>query len=147
LRDVETVLRQLGIDQDNGAAEKRIIIEVWNKIDRLDEAAHARLRNAAERRPAVQRPILVSAATGQGMDELGAAIEARLAAGRVLVELEIDPADGAGMSWLHRHTEVIRKGLDDETGRIAMTVRTDAERATTVRLKFGAGQRRAPNGE
>jgi GTP-binding protein HflX len=65
----------------------------------------------------------------------------------VLVELEIDPADGAGMSWLHRHTEVIRKGLDDETGRIAMTVRTDAERATTVRLKFGAGQRRAPNGE
>jgi GTP-binding protein HflX len=147
LRDVETVLRQLGIDQDNGAAEKRIIIEVWNKIDRLDEAAHARLRNAAERRPAVQRPILVSAATGQGMDELGAAIEARLAAGRVLVELEIDPADGAGMSWLHRHTEVIRKGLNDETGRIAMTVRTDAERATTVRLKFGAGQRRAPNGE
>jgi hypothetical protein len=51
------------------------------------------------------------------------------------------------MSWLHRHTEVIRKGLNDETGRIAMTVRTDAERATTVRLKFGAGQRRAPNGE
>ena len=36
-----------------------------------------------------------------------AAIEARLAAGRAVIELELDAADGAGVSWLHRHTEVI----------------------------------------
>jgi GTP-binding protein HflX len=74
------------------------------------------------------------------MDVLAAAIEARLAAGRVMIELELDPADGAGMSWLHRHTEVIGKGLNERTGRIAMTVRADADRAAAVRAKFGTGE-------
>jgi GTP-binding protein HflX len=146
LHDVETVLRQLGIDQDNSAADKRAIIEVWNKIDRLDQAARARLHNAAERRPEAQRPVLVSAATGEGMDELGATIEAHLAAGRVLIELEVDPADGAGMSWLHRHTEVIHKGLNERTGRVAMTVRAAADRADAVRARFMDGERRAVRG-
>ena len=136
LHDVESVLRQLGIDRENGATDKRAIIEVWNKIDRLDEAERSRLRNVAERRPPAQRAVLVSAATGEGMEKLSAAIDAHLAAGRVLIELEVDPADGAGMSWLHRHTEVIRKGLDERTGRIAMTVRTDAGRAEAVRARF-----------
>jgi GTP-binding protein HflX len=136
LHDVESVLRQLGIDRENGATDKRAIIEVWNKIDRLDEAERSRLRNVAERRPAAQQPVLVSAATGEGMEELSTAIEAHLAAGRVLIELEIDPADGAGMSWLHRHTEVIHKGLNERTGRIAMTVRADAGRADAVRARF-----------
>jgi GTP-binding protein HflX len=136
------VLRQLGIDRDDAGAAKRVIIEVWNKIDRLAATDRSQLRNIAERRPPAQRPILVSAATGEGIDELGAAIEARLAAGRVLIELEVDPADGAGMSWLHRHTEVIEKGLDERTGRIAMTVRTGAEQATAVRAKFANCERR-----
>jgi len=139
LHDVEKVLRQLGIDREDSAADKRAILEVWNKIDRLDEPERARLRNAAERRPPAQHAVLVSAATGEGMDDLSAAVEARLAAGRVLIELELDPADGAGMSWLHRHTEVIRKGLDERTGRIAMTVRADADRANAVRSRFANG--------
>ncbi len=89
--------------------EKRTLIEVWNKIDRLDKAERTRLENLAERQPASERPVLVSAITGEGIAALDAAIEARLAAGRVLIELDLDPADGAGVSWLHRHTEVIRK--------------------------------------
>jgi GTP-binding protein HflX len=140
LHDVEKVLRQLGIGAEDGAAGKRTIVEVWNKIDRLDHAERDRLRNAADRRPAAARPILVSAATGEGMDALAAAIEAHLAAGRVLLELELDPADGAGMSWLHRHTEVIGKGLNERTGRIAMTVRADADRAAAVRARFANGK-------
>ncbi len=73
---------------------------MWNKIDRLDQPNAARLQNIAERRPAEERPVLVSAITGEGIDTLDAAIEARLAAGRVLIELDLDPADGAGVSWL-----------------------------------------------
>ena len=76
--------------------------------------------------------------TGEGIDALAAAIEARLGAGRVLIELQIDPADGAGVSWLHRHTEVIHKAIDENSGRIAMTVRADADRADAVRAKFSA---------
>jgi GTPase len=140
LHDVEKVLHQLGIEVEDSAAGKRTIVEVWNKVDRLDHAERDRLRNVAERRPAAARPILVSAATGEGMDVLAAAIETRLAAGRVLIELELDPADGAGISWLHRHTEVIGKGLNERTGRIAMTVRADADRAAAVRTKFANGE-------
>jgi GTPase len=136
LHDVEQVLQQLGIDPADSAAGKRAIIEVWNKIDRLDHAERDRLHNVGERRPAATRPVLVSAATGEGMDDLAAAIEARVAAGRVLIELELDPADGAGISWLHRHTEVIDKGLNEQTGRIAMTIRADADRAAAVRHKY-----------
>jgi len=136
LADVEKILRQLGIDPQDGAGEKRTLIEVWNKIDRLDAAERARLANRAERRPIDRHPVLVSALTGEGLDTLGAAIESSLAAGRVLIEIELDPADGAGVSWLHRHTEVIHKGLDERTGRIAMTVRAEASRADAVRAKF-----------
>ncbi len=140
LADVEKVLRQLGIDPGNGADEKRALIEVWNKLDRLDEAERARVKNLAERRPLEHRPVLVSAITGEGLDALGVAIESHLATGRVLIELELDPADGAGVSWLHRHTEVIRKALDERSGRIAMTVRADAGRADAVRARFaGSG--------
>jgi GTP-binding protein HflX len=67
---------------------------------------------------------------------LSAAIEARLAAGRILIELVLDAADGAGVSWLHRHTEVIRKAADEETGRMTMTVRVEPEKAKAVRAKF-----------
>ncbi|MGA7788938.1 MAG: GTPase HflX, partial [Xanthobacteraceae bacterium] len=72
---------------------------------------------------------------GEGIAALDAAIEDRLAAGRVLVELELDPADGAGVSWLHRHTEVIHKASDAE-GRIAMTVRVAPDQAASVRARF-----------
>ena len=112
------------------------MIEVWNKIDRLDADERARLQNIAERRPPEQRPALVSAITGEGLDALTAAIEDRLGAGRVLIELQIDPADGAGVSWLHRHTEVLHKAMDENSGCLAMTVRAAADRADAVRAKF-----------
>jgi len=135
LHDVEQILHQLGIDPQNGTGHERVLIEVWNKIDRLNAEERARLANIAERRPEDDRPVLVSATTGEGLDTLARAIEARLGAGRVLIELALDPADGAGISWLHRHTEVIRKAVD-ANGRVAMTVRADPERANAVRAKF-----------
>jgi GTPase len=138
LQDVENVLRQLGIDPDNQASGKRALIEVWNKIDRLDADANARLHNLAERRPAERRPVLVSAMTGEGIETLDAVIEERLAAGRVLIELVLDPADGAGVSWLHRHTEVLHKAADEKTGRVGMTVRVDPTKADAVRTRFAA---------
>jgi GTP-binding protein HflX len=54
----------------------------------------------------------------------------------VLLDLQLDPADGAGISWLHRHTEVIHKMVDETSGRIAMTVRADAAKAESVKAKF-----------
>jgi GTP-binding protein HflX len=136
LHDVEKVLLQLGIDFQNDPEHKHTLIEVWNKIDKLDPDEHARLVNITERKSADQRPVPVSAITGEGIDVLAATIEARLAAGRILIELELDPSDGAGVSWLHRHTEVIHKGVDETNGRIAMTVRAAPDKADAVRARF-----------
>jgi GTP-binding protein HflX len=129
-------LRQLGVDPHSESPGKPTLIEVWNKMDRLDADQKAWLRNLAERRPADQQPALVSAITGEGIDALGAAIEVRLAAGRVLIELVLEAADGAGVSWLHRHTEVIHKAVDTESGRTVMTVRAAPDKADAVRAKF-----------
>lgn len=129
--DVEQVLKQLSIAPHDGAR----LVEVWNKIDRLDRDAGISLRNRAERKPAERHPVLVSALSGEGMDRLATEIEARLAARRVTLDLVIDAADGAGVSWLHRHTEVMTKVLRDD-GALAITVRVDPANAERVRVKF-----------
>jgi GTPase len=136
LHDVEKILTELGIDSQN-AAGKQALIEVWNKIDLLDPAERGRLQNIAERRPEAERPVLVSAVTGEGIVALDSAIETRLAAGRVLIELDIDGTDGAGVSWLHRHTEVMSKTAN-ESGRVAMTVRVTPDKAEAVRARFAS---------
>jgi len=130
-QDVETVLGQLGVESQDG----RRLLEVWNKIDRLDDEAREQVRNLAERQPDERRPVLVSALTGEGLDQLASEIEMRLAAGRVTFDLVLDAADGAGASWLHRHTEVMARTLRDD-GALAMTVRADPANAQKVRAKF-----------
>ena len=135
LHDVEKILHELGVEPGSEANRRGPLLEVWNKIDRLDSAARERLTNIAERRAPADRPVLVSALTGEGLENLAERIEARLAANREVIELHLDPADGAGISWLHRHTEVLNKSID-ENGVIAMTVRADPDKAARLRDKF-----------
>jgi len=132
LRDVEKVLGELGI-----AAADRRLIEVWNKIDCLDAEARARVLNLVDRQPADRRPVAVSALTGEGMERLLTAIEVRLGESRQTIALSVDPADGAGLSWLYRHSEVLTKDLGSD-GRLAVTVRADADNAARVRAKFNS---------
>lgn len=131
LEDVQEVLKALGIDE----ARRGRVIEVWNKIDALDAESRARVDNMAARVAPDQQPILVSALTGEGIDTLLAAIEARLAETRIVLDLVLDGADGAGLSWLHRNTEVIaRTSLED--GKVALSVRADPVKAGQVRTRF-----------
>src|SRR5262249_48906682 len=134
-RDVEKVLRDLDIDPN----DRHRLIEVWNKLDRLDAESRARVVNVAARQSGEQSPILLSALTREGVDTLIAAIEARLAQTRTTFDLVLDPADGAGVSWLHRNTEVMAKSMRPD-GQYAMTVRVDPAKAEIVRRKYvGAG--------
>jgi GTPase len=132
--DVEKVLRDLGIDPN----DRHRLIEVWNKIDRLDDVAHAQLANVAARQGGDDRPSLVSALTGEGIDLLVAAIEGRLAQGRATLDLVLDPADGAGVSWLHRNTEVMAKSMRAD-GQYAIKVRVDPTKIELVRRKYSGG--------
>jgi GTP-binding protein HflX len=131
-QDVEAVLRQLGIDPAGGQG----ILEVWNKIDRLDPEQRENVRNIATRRTPDRPCFPVSAETGEGIDDLLAAIEDRLAATRTTLHLSIDAADGAGVSWLHRNSEVLDKNLQD--GRYEMTVRVDETKRELVINRFDA---------
>ena len=132
-RDVDAVLRQLGIDPDQGR-----ILEIWNKIDRFSSEERDKLRNIAARRPPEHPCVLVSAQTGEGIDDLLAAIEDRLASARVTLDLTIDASDGAGISWLHRNSEVLDKRLHD--GRFDMTVRVEPSKRDIVVSRFDAVQ-------
>jgi GTP-binding protein HflX len=132
LHDVEKILDELGI----AATDKRLI-EVWNKIDCLDGEARARVLNLAERQPSDRRPATVSALTGEGMSGLLAAIEARLGESRQTIEVSVDATDGAGLSWLYRHSEVLARDVHDD-GRLTVTVRADPDNAARVRAKFNS---------
>jgi GTP-binding protein HflX len=129
--DVAAILRELDIDPE----DHRRIVEVWNKIDLLDADARQRLRNVAARRAPAERPALVSALTGEGMAALLSAIEARLAATRTLLSLALDPADGAGLGWLHRQSEVLGRDMSED-GHLRVTVRVEPSKVEMIRRRF-----------
>ena len=111
--DVLAVLRELGL----GAKLAEGMIEILNKIDLLAPEPRATLLNRARRDPAL---VPVSATTGEGIDALVAAIDAKLAGDRDVVELTLPASDGAGIAWLYRHGEVLAR-VEDE-GKLTLRV-------------------------
>ena len=135
-QDVADVLRQLGIEPEQG----RRLIEVWNKIDRLDEADRTRLHNLAERQPPDRRPLLVSAVTGEGTEQLTAAIEQRLSESRTVLELALDPADAGGSELALPPRRGHGQNRCVTMAELAMRVVTHLDPANAerrVRAKFG----------
>jgi GTP-binding protein HflX len=130
-RDVEDVLRQLGIEPGD-----QRLVEVWNKVDRLTAADRERAVNLAARQSAEHPLVVVSALTGEGIEQLISLIETRLARTRITLDLVLDAADGAGLSWLYRNAEVLTKDADSE-GQVRVTVRANPDKAAIVRARFG----------
>ena len=128
--DVGKVLAELGIE----GSDPRLV-EVWNKVDQLDSDARARVFNLAERQQDRSQPLLVSALNGEGIERLLVAIENRLGEKRQTLELSIDPSDGAGLSWLYRHSEVLSREMRED-GRMAISVRADPKNAELVKHKY-----------
>jgi GTPase len=120
-RDVERVLGELGVDAE--AADARIM-EVGNKVDRLDATARQEMERAADR--AGRGLLLVSAATGEGIEALLAAIDARLGERDEILTVEIPPEQGRLLSWLHDNAEVLDQQRE-ETGGTTLRVRIDPD--------------------
>lgn len=118
--DVEQVLCDLGIAVSGPDAH---ILEVWNKIDRLDPLERDELGHMAARRNEAQ-PALVSAITGEGLPELLLAIDARLSTNDEIVTLIVPVSDGKLLHWLHENTDVIERG-GGESGAMTYRVRID----------------------
>jgi GTP-binding protein HflX len=137
--DVAEVLKQLGLDPE----DRDRIIEVWNKIDLVEEPRRDMLlAQAASDSPGGQERHVVSAVTGEGLPELLAAIEARLLGSRPVHELTLDPTEGAGLAWLYAHGEVLER-REDEDGRLHLAVRVADKSLTTFHRRFGDGIRQA----
>lgn len=133
-KDVRDVLADLGIDAEAGR-----MVEVWNKIDRLAAEAREQLLNASERIDLADRPVLVSALTGEGTDDLLAVVERLITAGRVTLDVTIPAEDGEGLGWLYRHGEVLDRQIDPE-GAMHVALRVLPERTALVKRRFGASR-------
>jgi GTP-binding protein HflX len=129
--DVRAILTSLGVDADEG----RALVEVWNKVDLLDDSAREVVLNSA-RRESPSGPVVVSAVTGEGTSVLLERIEALVAAGRATFEIDLPATDGAGLAWLYESADVLSR-VDGEEGVIHLKVRVGPERAEQVRRRFG----------
>ncbi len=118
--DVNAVLSELGVDAEG---EPGRLLEVWNKADLLDGSAARRVRNEARRAGA----ILVSAATGEGLEMLGSEIERRLNLRRETIEIAVKPEEGSLSNWIYENCEVVgRKELGE--GITALRIRVAPEK-------------------
>ncbi len=121
-RDVEAVLADLGIDTLPADSH---ILEVWNKIDLLSPVTRAEAMSAAQW--VERKPALVSAATGEGIDALLEAIDARLGRADAIVELVIPAHQGRLVNWLYEESQVLARE-DLESGEVKARVRIAAEK-------------------
>jgi len=103
-QDVEKVLKSLF----TGGKLPEHLLEVFNKIDCLDEEAKAVLHR--------QEQLAVSAITGEGVRHLCDIISRELAE-RYLEEIvvELPITDGKTLAWLHAHGRVVSQEATDET--------------------------------
>ena len=129
--DVVAILAELGINADDHAR----VVEVWNKLDLLDEAARVELLETAAQRRAEERPAVVSALTGDGIDQLLTTVETHLAAQSKTLDIVLEPSDGQGLNWLYESAEILERG-DKTDGAIHLTVRVPPERLQRLQNRF-----------
>ncbi len=104
-QDVEEILGDLGLDERLGER----LIEVFNKIDLLDAASRQVLK---DRHAPGDGGVPVSALTGEGVSDLLAAIDRRLAKSARTVTLAVALDDGAALAWLYNHGQVLERRDD-----------------------------------
>ncbi len=129
--DVEQILTSLGIETDNHDR----LIEVWNKIDQIDDVTRENLHAIIDAREDKNIPIMVSAVTGEGIDRLLQAIETRLAQGRTLITLDVAGEDGSGLNWLYENTEIMRRS-DNDDGSMHLELRVASSRMEQLSRRF-----------
>ena len=122
--DVLAVLEQLGVAVESNER----LFEAWNKADLLDAGRRDSLSAGAAGEGG---GVLVSAVSGEGVEALCAEIDGKLTARHELLEIRLDPANGADLAWLYRNGEVLER-RDGEDG-LQLTVGLPPEKAARWR--------------
>ena len=116
-KDVEAVLKQIPTPE----GKTRRVLEVWNKIDLLDEEVREAVLGQAERLSRDGKAVAVSAWTGEGIEGLRDII-ASLIDDDPETHLTLEASQGDAMAWLYENGRVTGREADDE-GRVHVSVR------------------------
>ena len=111
------------------------MIEVWNKIDQLDEANREQLLRSGggQKGP----PIAISAITGEGIAALAASIENRVSGDLETVDVTLAPSQLGSIDWLYRNGDVVARS-DNEDGSVSVTLRATAAARAEIENRLRA---------
>lgn len=130
--DVLRILADLGIDEKEGAER---IVEVWNKIDKVEpEVREALVKKAAS----ADNTVAVSAMTGEGVDDLLTEIGRRLSGVMTECTVVLGLDQLQLLPWVYQHAIV--DGREDlEDGRVSLDLRLTEGEATELERRLGNG--------
>ncbi len=120
--DVDKVLDDLGVDTDS---DKTRVLEVWNKIDLLDE--EPRQYVSLTSRFEALHPVPVSSLTGDGMQDLLATIDRRLGRDDKIYQLSVPATEGRLVHWLHANADILTHETHDD-GSATFKIRVASEK-------------------
>ncbi len=128
-QDVIAVLAELGIDE----TKRGNLIEVWNKCDLLDEEKRDSLRVAA--RSNEMESVMVSAHTGDGLNELLELVSERIFGPIREAAITLAPHQGADVAWLYENATVLDR-KDSDTGEMIFRVRFPHSSMPEIQRRF-----------
>ncbi len=114
--DVERILADLGVE----VSDTKRVIEVWNKIDRLDDSNRERLLEEGQG-PDKQPPVAISAISGEGIPQLLDLIETRISGVLMPVTITLPPAKLGLTDWLYRNATIIER-TDNDDGSVTFEI-------------------------
>jgi GTP-binding protein HflX len=109
--DVLQILRDLGVLDYEQAANQPRMVEIWNKLDLLDDDRRAELSGMAAREDDI---LMISAETGEGINALKAYLTALIAKGNELRTVKLRTDNGAALAWLHGRGVVRKQDVDGD---------------------------------
>jgi len=128
--DVLRILNDLGIDEAEG--QKRII-EVWNKIDRLEPETHDAIVQKAS---GAENVVAVSAVSGEGVDRLMEEISRRLSGVMTETSITVPVSKLALLPWIYEHA-IVDGREDNEDGSVTLDVRMAEAEASALEGRLG----------
>ncbi|MEQ8481404.1 MAG: GTPase HflX [Hoeflea sp.] len=133
--DVEAILKSLDITEGN--AER--LVEVWNKSDLLEPEATEALKARADRGEA----FVVSALTGEGVDQLLDGIETRISGELSMRTVRLGSTQLPIMSWIYERGRV-RSRIDHEDGSVEIAAEFTVSDSNDLDRLLGQGPKPEP---
>ncbi len=128
--DVLSILRDLGI---GGEGEGRTVLELWNKVDLLDDERRDYLQGQAARQG---NRYLISAESGEGVEQFRSELAALVGAANIVRTVRLNAEEGRVAAWLYERGAIVEKREEDE--RVILTVSLSGRNWGQFEKQFGS---------